>query len=463
MSLQYYLAIDIGASSGRHILGWMDNGRLNIREIYRFENNLLPTEQGLVWDIDNLLKEVKAGMKKCGELGKQPVSVAIDTWGVDYVLTDTDNNPLLPVFSYRDGRTEASCKEVEQIIPQEELYSITGIQKQCFNTIYQLYADKKSGRLKRAKNFMMMPAYLSFCLCGCIQNEYTNATTTGLVHAATYEFDESLINRLGLKRDIFKKLMRPGQELGELTEALQQEVGYNCKVVFCPSHDTASAVAVCPLGENDIFISSGTWSLIGCETKVPILSDEARRCNFTNEGGMDYRFRFLKNYMGMWLLQNIRRNLQGRLTYDEMMQLAQESKRFFYIDVNDRHFTAPENMLDAIKAYLKIPDLTLGEIINSVYHSLAKSYKEAVLEVEAIAGIQAKTIRIVGGGSRDEYLNRLTAEYTGKKVTAGPVEATALGNIISQVLRDEKSYTLADMRSIIQTSFNIKEVDHGQI
>ncbi|MBQ9914745.1 MAG: rhamnulokinase, partial [Clostridia bacterium] len=299
--MNYYLAIDIGASSGRHILGWLDNGKLKLKEVHRFENHLVKTEQGLVWDLQNLVAQVKVGMKKCGELGKQPVSVAIDTWGVDYVLTDADHEPLLPIFSYRDGRTQDVVPEVEKRISPEQLYRITGIQKQNFNTIYQLYADKISGKLDKAKSFMMMPAYLSFCLCGTIQNEYTNATTTGLVRAETYEYDEEILHRLGLRQDLFQPLMNPGQVLGELTEKVQQEIGYNCKVLFCPSHDTASAVAACPLEENDIFISSGTWSLIGCELLKPILSMEARTCNFTNEGGIGHRFRFLKNYMGMWL------------------------------------------------------------------------------------------------------------------------------------------------------------------
>lgn len=456
--MKYYLAIDIGASSGRHILGCVDNGRLNIEEIYRFENNLVKTVDGLVWDIDNLTAQVKLGMKKCMELGKIPESVAIDTWGVDYVLTNSNKEIIHPVYSYRNDRTETADAKVEQMLSPDYLYSLTGIQKQKFNTIYQLWCDKDSGRLDDADAFMMMPAYLSYCLTGKVCNEYTNATTTGFVNATECEFDRQIISKLGFKGSIFEKLMLPGDYIGNLTDEVQAELGYDTRVVFCPSHDTASAVAACPLDDGDIYISSGTWSLIGCEIMKPVLTEDARRFNFTNEGGINHRFRFLKNYMGMWLFQNIRKNIDKSLSYDEMMRLAIEADNYYYIDVNADEFVAPDNMIEAIKNHLGKPDITLGEVIKSVYHSLAKSYKDAIDEVEKISGTKANTIRIVGGGSKDNYLNRLTAEYTGKKVTSGPVEATAIGNLASQILADDKELTLTDVRNIIKDSFDIKEV-----
>jgi len=456
--LKYYLAIDIGASSGRHILGCIDGDKLTTEEIYRFENNLIKTEEGLVWDIKNLISEVKTGIKKCKEIGKIPVSVAIDTWGVDYVLSDAKGNIIEPVYSYRNSRTDTIDAEVEGIIPPEKLYSLTGIQKQKFNTIYQLYCDKKSGRLNKASSFMMMPAYLSYCLTGKVCNEYTNATTTGFVNALTHEFDEDIISELGFNKTVFDKLKLPGDFIGSFTESVQKEIGFNTKVVFCPSHDTASAVVACPLNDGDIYISSGTWSLIGCEVLTPVLSDEARKCNFANEGGINYRFRFLKNYMGMWLFQNIRKALNKSLSYDEMMNLAIGADKYYYIDVNAPELVAPENMIEAIKAHLNMPDLSLGELLNSVYHSLAKSYNDAICEVEKISGTKSNAIRIVGGGSKDSYLNTLTAKYTGKKVTSGPVEATALGNLASQIMADNKDYALSDIRNIIKNSFDIKEV-----
>ncbi len=458
--MKYYLAIDIGASSGRHILGCMDGDKLTIQEVYRFENNLIKSPDGLVWDIQNLISEVKCGIKKCKDIGKIPTSIAIDTWGVDYVLLNQTEDILSPVFSYRNSRTDSADTEVEKIISPEELYSRTGIQKQKFNTIYQLYCDQKSGKLQKASYFMMMPAYLSYCLTGKICNEYTNATTTGFVNALTHEFDTEIISKLEFNKKVFGKLNLPGDCIGNLTDDIQKEVGFNTKVVFCPSHDTASAVAACPLDDGDIYISSGTWSLIGCELLTPVLSEEARKYNFANEGGIDYRFRFLKNYMGMWLFQNIRKNLDKSLSYDEMMKLAMEADKYYYIDVNADEFVAPENMIDAIKNHLKRQDMTLGEVIKSVYHSLAKSYKDAISEVEKISGTKANAIRIVGGGSKDGYLNRLTAEYTGKKVTSGPVEATAIGNLASQILADSDNFTLADIRNIIKNSFDIKEVNN---
>ncbi len=453
----YFLAIDIGASSGRHILGHLENGKLKLEEIYRFENFIEDDNGSLVWNLPNLLNEVKNGLAKCRALDKIPKTVAIDTWGVDYVLLDKDKNELEPFFCYRDGRTRRVIDKVENIIPALELYATTGIQNQSFNTVYQLYADKESGKLEKAECFLMVPEYLSFKLTGIIKNEYTNATTTGLVNAKTKTWDKELINRLGLPEKLFGTLNRPASVIGEFSKEIQNAVGFNSTVLFAPSHDTASAVAACPLGENDLYISSGTWSLIGTEFTEPILTEEARKANFTNEGGIDYRFRFLKNYMGMWLFQNIRKNLGRSMTYDEMMNLAEGTESFSYIDVNDNLFVAPENMIEAIKAYLKTPEAELGYILNTVYHSLAKSYKDAVYEIESITGKSFSAIRIVGGGCRDDYLNRLTAKYTGKKITSGPIEATATGNVISQILYDEK-ITLEEARRIVINSFEIKEI-----
>lgn len=456
--MKYCLAIDIGASSGRHILGALRDGQLSIEEIYRFENNLTKSGASLVWDIEHLVLEVKNGIKKCKELGKVPETVAIDTWGVDYVLLDENQKEILPVYCYRDSRTEAAVPKVEALIPPEELYARTGIQKQNFNSVYQLYCDKESGRLDKAKYFMMIPAYLSYRLTGVIKNEYTNATTSGMVNAKSYARDTKITETLGIRSDIFGELLMPGDVIGDFSEEMQGFLGFNAKVLFCPSHDTACAVAACPLGEEEIYISSGTWSLIGTEIMTPILTEEARQANFTNEGGIGHRFRFLKNYMGMWIFQNIRRNLNKSMSYDEMMEAAMTAGSFEYIDVNAKEFVAPENMIEAIRGYLKKPDMPLGEVINSVYHSLAKAYNDAVREVEKISGIDAKAIRIVGGGSKDSYLNRLTAEYTGKRVYAGPVEATAIGNLISQLLAEDAKYTLADLRTLVAESFQIKEV-----
>lgn len=450
--MTYHLAIDIGASSGRHILGYIDNGKLKLEEIYRFENYIKDENGTLVWDIKHLVNSVISGIAECRAIGKIPETVAIDTWGVDYVLLDKDKKEILPAVSYRDGRTNA----VTDIISQSELYSRTGIQKQSFNTIYQIYCDKLSGKLDNAEHFLMIPDYLLFKLTGVIKNEYTNATTTNLVNAKAKTWDTEILDKLGIK-NIFCDLSMPKTVIGNFTDEIKKQVGFDSTVIYCPSHDTASAVAACPIGDNSVYISSGTWSLIGTENKEPVLTEDALSANFTNEGGINYRFRFLKNYMGMWIFQNIRRNINKSLTYDEMMELAMAQEGYAYFDVNDSSIVAPSNMVEAIGKLIGSNDL--GFVINSAYHSLAQSYADAVNEIEAISGKTIDTINIVGGGSKDSYLNRLTKEYTGKRVFAGPVEATATGNIICQLMYADKGLTLAKARELVKRSFNIQEVE----
>ena len=417
--MTYYLAIDIGASSGRHILGYIDNGRLKLEEIHRFENYITNQNGTLVWDIEHLVSEVKKGIAKCKEIGKIPCTVAIDTWGVDYVLLDESKQEILPAVSYRDSRTNRVINKVESIISAEELYLKTGIQKQNFNTIYQLYADKLSGRLEDAKHFLMIPAYLSYKLTGIIKNEYTNATTTGMVNADTKQWDYEIIDKLSLPKHLFGTLDTPCTVIGNFTKEMQDYAGFDSTVIFAPSHDTASAVCACPIDDNSVYISSGTWSLIGVESLNPIVNEKSMAANFANEGGIDYRFRFLKNYMGMWLFQNVKKNLNNEFSYDDMMRLAMQSKRFEMIDTNAPDFLAPENMINAIRSYLKNESIPIEVVINSVYHSLAQSYKNAIDEIEKLAGKTIDNVFIVGGGSKDTYLNKLTAQYTGKKVVTG--------------------------------------------
>lgn len=455
--MQYYLAIDIGASSGRHILGCVENGKLRLQEIHRFENYITSQNGTLVWDIEHLVREVKKGIAKCRDIGKIPTTVAVDTWGVDYVLLDESGQEILPAVSYRDSRTNGVIDEVESIISAEELYRKTGIQKQSFNTIYQLYADKLSGKLNKAKHFLMMPAYLSYKLTGVIKNEYTNATTTGLVNAESKTWDKEILEKLDFPKHLFNDLDTPCTVIGNFTKEMQEYAGFDSTVVFAPSHDTASAVAACPIDDNSVYISSGTWSLIGVESLVPIVSEKARIANFANEGGVDYRFRFLKNYMGMWLFQNIRKNLNKQYSYDEMMHMAQNSGDFKIIDTNAPDFLAPDNMIHAIRNYLGNDSLPTDVLINSVYHSLAQSYRNAVEEIETLASKKIDNIFIVGGGSKDTYLNALTARYTGKKVVTGLTEATAVGNLLSQIMYDKK-ISLAAARELVKNSFLINTI-----
>ncbi len=451
--MTYHLAIDIGASSGRHILGHIEDGKIRLEEVHRFEDYLKEDNGSLVWDIEKLVREVKTGIAKCGGLGKIPATIAIDTWGVDYVLLDENKQELMPCYSYRDNRNNLIQDEVAEIISQEELYAKTGIQKANFNTLYQLYCDKKSGKLDKAKYFLMMPDYLSFKLTGVIKNEYTEATTTNLINAETKTWDADILDTLGIKKDIFSEVSQPCTKVGKL-----KGFDFESTVILAPSHDTASAVAACSVGDNGVYISSGTWSLIGTENLEPVLSAAALKANFTNEGGINYRFRFLKNYMGMWLFQSIRKDLKKQFTYDEMMNLAMKADGYEYIDTNDNAFLAPESMIKAIRTYLNNDRLPMDVLINSVYHSLAKAYADVVSQIESVCEKSVDTINIVGGGSKDKYLNQLTAQYTGKKVLAGPVEATATGNIISQMLYSKEVSSLEEARKLVKKSFDIQEV-----
>lgn len=452
--MKYCLAIDMGASSGRHILGFIEDGKLKLEEIYRFENEIVDIDGTLCWDIEKLFTEIKNGLKECTKRGIQPSTVAIDSWGVDYVLLDKDKKEIMPAVSYRDSRTLGIPEEIDKIIPRNELYELTGIQATSYNSIYQLYCDKKSGKLDKAEYFLMMPEYFSFKLTGEIRNEYTLTTTGGLVNVNTYERDEEILAKLGINKKIFTPLSMPGTVVGNLSKEVKAEVGFDTTVILCASHDTASAVAACSVGDNGIYISSGTWSLIGTENTEPVTCKKAMDSGFTNEGGVEHRFRFLENIMGMWLFQNIRKNLDKKYTYNEMMEMAMNSDFTELINPNADEFLAPDNMIEAIRNYLGKPELPIDDVINSVYHSLAKAYNDAVKVIEEISNKEIDVINIVGGGCKDTYLNSLTEKYTGKKVIAGPVEATAAGNIMVQLMYLDSSLDLTSARELIKNSFS---------
>lgn len=452
----FFLAIDIGASSGRHILANIENGKIKYEEIYRFENGYKEQDGTLIWDVEQLFENVKNGIKKCKEIGKTPQTIAIDTWGVDYVLLDANKKEILPCVCYRDSRTAMVVDEVDGICP--DLYARTGIQKQSFNSIYQLYCDKLSGKIDKARHFLMMPEYLSFKLTGEIKNEYTNATTTNLINAQTNTWDEEILGRLGIDKGLFKPLCMPSEKIGDFSDEIKAEIGFDSSVLFCPSHDTASAVLACPIEKNGVYISSGTWSLMGCESFKPCLSDAAKRANFTNEGGIEHRYRFLKNIMGMWLFQGIRKSLEKKYTYDEMMNMAKKSNYTKTFDPNDARLTAPNCMLGAIRECLG-EDASVEDCLKATYLSLAEAYKKTVEEIEFIAGTKCTNIAVVGGGSRDKYLNRLIKEYTKKKVYAGPTEATAIGNILSQIMYCDKNMTVEKARELVKKSFDIREAE----
>lgn len=462
---EYYLAVDIGASSGRHILGWMENGKMQIEEVYRFPNQIVDRDGTLCWDMDVLFNEIKTGLKKCKEMGKIPVSMGIDTWGVDFVLLDKNHKVLGQTAAYRDGRTDGMAEEVEKIISSQELYQRTGIQKQSFNTIYQLMWIKKNRPkwMEKAETMLMIPDYFHYLLTGEKVQEYTNATTTQLVNPATGNWDYELIEMLGYKKTLFRDLTVPGSRVGNLTKAVQEEIGFQCKVILPPTHDTASAVVAVPAEQEDIlYISSGTWSLMGTERKAADCGEESRKRNFTNEGGFRYQYRFLKNIMGLWMIQSLKREWDKRgqqVGFGEICARASKEKITSVVDCNDSIFLAPNSMTETVKAYCRktgqqVPE-TLWELAAVVYNSLAVCYANCAKEIEMITGKKYKNIYIVGGGSNAGFLNQLTAAKTARRVFAGPKEATAIGNLAVQMTVQGIFSDIWQTRACIMHSFEI--------
>lgn len=463
MLKKYYLAIDIGASSGRHILGYVENGKLILEEVFRFKNGAEEVNGKLLWNHVSLFDSIVEGLKKCKEIGKVPSYIGIDTWGVDYALLDENDNLINEIYSYRDNRTQAVIDKVHEIVSEQETYERTGIQKQVFNTIYQLYSDKLTGKLEKAKTFLMMPDYLHFLLTGVKKNEYTNASTTGLLNAKNRDWDYELIEKLGFDKNLFKPLYLPGSIVGNLKADLVEKLGFDATVCLPATHDTASAVMAVPSSDMPLYISSGTWSLMGVETPNENTSELANQSGFTNEGGYAKSVRFLKNIMGLWMIQCIKKEYNDKYSFTDFVDEANKVEKFeSIVDVNDLSFFAPKSMINAVKDYCKktnqqIPE-RVGEIVLCVYKSLAKCYADAVVQIENITGKTFSEINIVGGGCQNVLLNQLTANATGRKVVAGPVEATATGNLLAQMLADGAIENLDKGKEIIKNSFEIKEI-----
>ena len=422
LPMQYYLAIDIGASSGRHIVGWSEGGELKTEEIYRFPNGVTELDGHLTWDVDALLGHVKTGVAIAKEKYPQIESLSVDTWGVDYVLMKGDE-AVYPCYAYRDGRTEAVIPLVHEKISFTRLYRHTGIQFQPFNTVYQLYADKLAGRLDGVTDFLMIPEYLMYRLCGVKSHEYTNATTGGMVSAETGEFDPVIIEALDLPKHLFCKLEQPGTVIGEYE---------GIKVVLCATHDTGSAVEGIPMEGEQPYISSGTWSLLGVKTAKPITNAASELANWSNEGGVGYN-RYQKNIMGMWLVNRLRGELCPDKPWGEIVSEAEASRFEETVDANAQCFLAPESMKAAFDAALAMRPQSVGDYFRCAYRSLALSYMNAIQELQHNTGKHYDSIYIVGGGAKNAFLNRLTEEASGKKVIALPIEATAIGNLKVQI------------------------------
>ena len=482
--MNYHLAIDIGASSGRHILGHVEDGRIVLEEIYRFDNLQIRKDGHDCWDMTALSGAVLAGLKACKDAGKVPSTIGIDTWGVDFVLLDGQGLPCSDMVAYRDARTEGADALVDAAVSPDELYARCGIQKMLFNTIYQLAALKKEHpeQIEKAQRLLMVPEYLNFVLTGKMANEYTNATTGNLVNARAKDWDWEVIDKLGLPRRIFGKLEMPGTALGGLTSTVQDFVGFDAQVVLPATHDTGSAFLAVPARDDRaVYISSGTWSLLGVENAEPITTPEAKAANFTNEGGAWYRFRFLKNIMGLWMIQSIRRELNGvdyvegkeknvswsladyekgkKYSFADLEDAAKGASSFAgRVNANDTRFFSPDSMIAEVLAAADVKPATVGELMQCVYASLADCYAKMIRSLSELTGKTYTSINIVGGGSKDGYLNKLTAEATGLEVFAGPTEGTAIGNLVVQFIAAGEFKDLAEARAAIARSFDVKRV-----
>ena len=463
--MEYSLAIDIGASSGRHVIGYIKDGKMITQEIYRFPNAPVEKDGKLIWDTERLFSEIVNGLKKAKEIDKIPTTIGIDTWGVDYALLDSNDNLIGEVYCYRDARNEKSYKKVHDIVAFEEVYKRTGIEFAQFNTIYQLYDDFLTGKLDNAQTFLQLPDYFHFLLTGVKKQEYTNATTTALVNANTHDWDFELIEKLGIKTSLFNSLNQPATIVGELKGDIRKVVGYNAKVVMPATHDTASAVLSVPSEkEYSPYISSGTWSLMGVEVPKAITNAQFEGKPFSNEGSVDFNFRFQTNIMGMWIFQNVKKEIGEGKSFTELTALAKLSDFNQTFDVNDKSFFAPKSMVDAIKDYYvnngKTPPVEIGDICRAIFISLAESYAKTIKAISTITNKSFNVLHIIGGGSQNQLLNELTAKATGLKVIAGPTEATAIGNLLVQSLSLGSIPSLSKGKEIIKNSFDITEIEN---
>lgn len=432
--MTYRLAIDLGASNGRGIIGHIENGEILTEEIYRFKNNIQQLDGHLIWDIDFLFQEIKTIIKEAFKR-YDIESLSIDTWGVDYVLLKEDKT-VYPCYAYRDARTKEVINQVHELVPFEKLYEHTGSQFQEFNTIYQLYSDLKANRLEGVTDFLMIPEYLMYRLTGTKCKEFTNATTTGLINHNSLEFDKEIISRLGLPKHLFQKLNRPGTIVGELSEEIQKEVGGNCNVILCATHDTASAVEGIPMRGNHPYISSGTWSLLGVKTTQPITDENSMKSNFSNEGGVGYN-RYQKNIMGMWIVQRLKEELCPEKDYDSIVKEASTSTYEEVLNCDDQSLLAPESMVDSFNKLLVNKPTCDADYFRCAYKSLAIGYSKAIEQLEKNTNHKYEKIYIVGGGAKNNFLNTLTEKMTNKKVVALPIEATVLGNLKIQFKEDK--------------------------
>lgn len=465
MEKNHFLAFDLGASSGRAILGTLEHGKLSLTEIHRFTNQMQLINGHYFWNIFSLFNELKTGLKKCiKDFGIQPQSVAVDTWGVDFVHLDEKGLILSLPYAYRDSRTDTSMEDLFELVPKEEVYRQTGIQFMQFNSLFQLFSMVKENRslLKITDRILFMPDALNYLFSGVPRTEFSIASTSQMIKPGKCEWQADLLKRVNIPTGILGEIIAPGTVIGSVTTEVAEETGSEqIPVIAAAGHDTASAIASVPAEDgNFAYISSGTWSLMGIESPEPIISEQTAVMNFTNEGGVEGTTRFLKNIMGMWLIQECRRTWSKEVNYtwDEMVKMVSDAEPFqFLIDPDLTCFLNPGDMPRAIAENCPGPakPSTHAEIIRCIYDSLALKYRFTLDQIRQVSAIPIRKIHIIGGGANNHFLNQLTANVTGLPVVAGPVEATAAGNILVQAKAMGLVRSLNEMRRIVRDSFDV--------
>lgn len=466
--MKKFLAIDLGASSGRGIIGSIENGKITLRELHRFSNDPVMTPAGFFWDTYRLLFEIKTAINKAALEGELD-TIGIDTWGVDYAYIDKAGAMLSPAYHYRDLRTAETMPLVHEIVPSDELYKITGIEEMSFNTVFQIAADLKNRPwlVANAEKILFTPDLLGYLLTGKCASEYTIASTSALMNASERDFSPELIDKLGIPAHIFAPVVQPGNVLGELDDKTSSETGAKgVKVVNIGSHDTSSAVLAVPAeGEDFLFISSGTWSLMGIESENPVINDVSLKYSFTNEGGVFGRVNIMKNIMGLWLIQESRRQWkrEGKnYTFDEMSEAALASQPLrSIINPDDALFATAGDLPGRIREYCRNTNQpepeNVGQIVRCIFESLALRYRWTAEKLEELTGKKYNVINMIGGGTKDELLCTFTANGTGREVYAGPIEATAIGNILMQAYAAGEIKDVHEARDIVRNSFEIKK------
>ena len=460
-----YLAFDLGASSGRAIIGSLDNGKISLEEIHRFPNSPVEINGGLFWDTLGLFSELKTGLAKAVQSGADIAGIAIDTWGVDYALLDKNGFLAGQPRNYRDPRTDDAMPLAFKKMPSEKIYAATGIQFMTLNTIFQLVASLRDNdaSLEIADKLLFTPNILTYFFCGDISAEYSIATTSQLYNPSTKDWAWEVIDAMGIKRSLFPGIKPSGTIVGTVRPAIQNELKCGAiPVILVGAHDTASAVAAVPArkGSSWAYLSSGTWSLLGLELDKPLLTDDARKANYTNEGGVGGKIRFLKNIMGLWLIQECRNEWKRQGTeysFGQMVELAKGAEPLrSFVDPNAQEFVAPGDMPGRIADYCRrtgqpVPE-THGQIIRTAYESLAMRYRKTITELEKLACVRLDVLHLVGGGCQNLMLNQFTADATGLKVLTGPIEATAMGNIAVQAMATGDIHGLDEAREIVAVS-----------